>query len=108
MLRKRAPRPERAIARFGADLPDGGRGLFAGPVRDRQILIIEQEGAYDSPVAGLERLDVSVGQGLIAGEPVGIMSKGEGKPRFYLELRHEEQPINPLPWLATSNEKVSR
>jgi septal ring factor EnvC (AmiA/AmiB activator) len=24
-----------------------------------------------------------------------------------LELRHAGQPVNPLPWLATVNEKVS-
>jgi murein hydrolase activator len=88
--------------------PYDGRVLFAGPFRGYgQILIIEHDGGYDSLIAGLERLDVSVGQWLITGEPVGIMPKGEEKPRLYLELRHDGQPINPLPWLATSNEKVS-
>jgi murein hydrolase activator len=88
--------------------PYDGRVLFAGPFRGYgQILIIEHDAGYDSLIAGLERLDVSVGQWLITGEPVGIMPKGEEKPRLYLELRHDGQPINPLPWLATSNEKVS-
>jgi murein hydrolase activator len=88
--------------------PYDGRVLFAGPFRGYgQILIIEHDGGYDSLIAGLERLDVSVGQWLITGEPVGTMPKGEEKPRLYLELRHDGQPINPLPWLATSNEKVS-
>lgn len=88
--------------------PYDGRVLFAGPFRGYgQILIIEHDDGYHSLLAGLTRLDVSVGQWLIAGEPVGIMPKGEEKPRLYLELRHEGQPINPLPWLATPNEKVS-
>ncbi len=88
--------------------PYDGRVLFAGPFRGYgQILIIEHDDGYHSLLAGLDRLDVSVGQWLVTGEPVGTMPKGEDKPRLYLELRHDGQPINPLPWLATSNEKVS-
>jgi len=88
--------------------PYYGRILFAGPFRGySQILIIEHGDGYHSLLAGLARLDVTVGQWLVAGEPVGIMPEGEEKPRLYLELRHDGQPINPLPWLATSNEKVS-
>jgi len=88
--------------------PHHGRRPVAGPCHgDGQILIIDHEGGYDSLIAGLERLDVSVGQWLTTGEPAGIMPKGEERPRLYLELHHGGQPINPLPWLATSNEKVS-
>jgi len=35
------------------------------------------------------------------------MVTGDTTPRLYLELRHNGQPINPLPWLATRDEKVS-
>jgi septal ring factor EnvC (AmiA/AmiB activator) len=96
--------------RAGAQVvaPYDGRVLFAGPFRGYgQILIIEHGDGYHSLLAGLDGLDVSVGQWLVAGEPVGIMPKGGNKPRLYLELRHDGQPINPLPWLATPNEKVS-
>ncbi|HEX4112795.1 MAG TPA: peptidoglycan DD-metalloendopeptidase family protein [Stellaceae bacterium] len=88
--------------------PFDGRVLFSGPFKGYgEILIIEHSDGYHSLVAGLAKLDVTVGQWLIAGEPVGVMPEGEDKPRLYLELRHDGQPINPLPWLATSNEKVS-
>jgi septal ring factor EnvC (AmiA/AmiB activator) len=96
----------RAGARVVA--PFDGRVLFSGPFKGYgEILIIEHSDGYHSLLAGLAKLDVIVGQWLIAGEPVGIMPEGEDKPRLYLELRHDGQPINPLPWLATSNEKVS-
>jgi len=96
--------------RAGAEVvaPYDGRVLYAGPFRGYgEILIIEHDDGYHSLLAGLDRLDVSVGQWLVTGEPVGTMPKGEDKPRLYLELRHDGRPINPLPWLATSNEKVS-
>jgi septal ring factor EnvC (AmiA/AmiB activator) len=88
--------------------PFDGRVLFAGPFKGYgQILIIEHGDGYHSLLAGLDRVQGVVGQWLVAGEPVGIMSNGDTKPHLYLELRHNGQPINPLPWLATRDEKVS-
>ena len=44
----------------------------------------------------------------IRGEPVGTAGFPEsGNPSIYVELRRNGQPINPLPWLAPLNEKVS-
>jgi murein hydrolase activator len=88
--------------------PFDGRVLFAGPFKGYgQILIIEHGDGYHSLLAGLDRVAGTVGQWLVAGEPVGTMPGGDSKPRLYLELRHDGQPINPLPWLATRDEKVS-
>jgi septal ring factor EnvC (AmiA/AmiB activator) len=95
--------------RPGAEVvaPFDGRVVFAGAFRGYgQILIIGHGDGYHSLVAGLDRIDGSVGQWLIAGEPIGRMSANEAKPRLYLELRHNGQPINPLPWLATRDAKV--
>ena len=88
--------------------PFDGRVLFAGPFKGYgQILIIEHGDGYHSLLAGLDRVEGTVGQWVVAGEPVGTMPTSEPKPRLYLELRHDGQPINPLPWLATRDEKVS-
>lgn len=88
--------------------PFDGKVLFAGPFKGYgQILIIGHGDGYHSLLAGLDRVDESVGQWLVAGEPVGVMSQGNQKPRLYLELRHDGQPINPLPWLAIRDEKVN-
>jgi septal ring factor EnvC (AmiA/AmiB activator) len=88
--------------------PFGGRVEFAGPFRGYgRILIIEHAGGYHSLLAGLDRIDAEVGQLLVAGEPVGVMKPGEARPILYFELRRNGQPVNPLPWLAARDEKVS-
>jgi len=97
-----APSGGRVVAPFD------GRIEFAGPFRGYgQILIIEHGDGYHSLLAGLERIDGVVGQWLVAGEPVGIMPTGYRGATLYLELRRHGQPINPLPWLATRDDKVS-
>jgi murein hydrolase activator len=88
--------------------PYDGQIVYAGEFRGYgQILIIEHGGRYHTLLAGLERIDAVVGQWILAGEPIGIMgSPQERSPELYLELRHAGQPVNPLPWLATTNNKV--
>ena len=83
--------------------PFDGVVLFAGSFRGYgQLLIIQHGGGYHTLLAGIERIDVSVNQNLLAGEPVGLMSKDKD-PNLYLELRKDGQPVNPLPWLAKNN-----
>ncbi len=88
--------------------PYDGRVAYAGPFRGYgQILIIEHGGRYHTLLAGLDRIDAIAGQWVLAGEPVGLMGRAENDdPMLYLELRRTGQPINPLPWLATTDSKV--
>jgi septal ring factor EnvC (AmiA/AmiB activator) len=88
--------------------PYDGRVRYAGVFRGYgQILIIQHGERYHTVLAGLDRIDAVAGQWVLAGEPVGVMSHGENSdPILYLELRRSGQPINPLPWLATANDKV--
>ena len=91
--------------RPGAEIvaPFDGQIVFAGPFRGYgQIVIIAHGDGYHSLLAGLDRVDSAVGQWLVAGEPVGRMADGADPPRLYLELRHDNQPINPAPWLMSS------
>ncbi len=93
-------------ARGGAEVvaPFDGQVVFQGPFRGYgQILIIEHAGGYHSVLAGLDRADVSVGQWLLAGEPVGSMAGDSGGSRLYFELRHDGQPVDPAPWLDPSS-----
>ncbi|MFL2687843.1 MAG: murein hydrolase activator EnvC family protein [Alphaproteobacteria bacterium] len=82
--------------------PFDGRIVFAGPFRGYgKILIIEHRGGYHTLLAGMERLDGSLDQWILAGEPIGVMAKNNAKkPRLYMELRRGGRPVNPLPWVA--------
>ena len=88
--------------------PYDGQVVYAGAFRGYgQILIIEHGGRYHTLLAGLERIDAVTGQWILAGEPIGIVGgPQERSPELYLELRHAGQPVNPLPWLATTDDKV--
>ena len=79
--------------------PYDGTVLFAGPFRGYgQLVIIEHGDGYHTLLAGIGQLNTSVGQSLLAGEPVGIMV-AQTKPTLYIELRKNGQPINPAGWL---------
>jgi septal ring factor EnvC (AmiA/AmiB activator) len=89
-----------------------GQIVFEGPFRGYgQILIIEHGGGYHTVLAGLDRVVVQVGQWLKAGEPIGRMGASgraedgteSGRPRLYVELRRDGEPIDPAPMLAAQN-----
>jgi len=95
--------------------PFDGIVAFAGPFRSfGNILIIDHGEGYHTLLAGLGRIDLTVGQGLLAGEPVGIMTEGNkqevngDRNRLYVELRHAGEPINPIPWFSKRTNKVNR
>jgi septal ring factor EnvC (AmiA/AmiB activator) len=89
--------------------PYDGQVVFAGPFRGYGLLLIIEHGeGYHTLLAGMARVDCVVGQHLLVGEPVGVMgSQAEGKPHLYVELRHNGQPVNPLPWLSAHKAKVT-
>jgi len=88
--------------------PYDGQIVFAGPFRGYGLLLIIEHGeGYHTLLAGMARIDGSVGQHLATGEPVGVMGQPEAKPLLYVEFRHDGQPVNPLPWLTARKAKVS-
>ena len=84
--------------------PVAGEVAYAGSYRRYGLLLIIRESdRYHMILAGMDRLNVTVGQKLLAGEPVGVMGKVQkSAPTLYLELRKRGEPVNPLPWLAAS------
>jgi len=86
--------------RAGAQVvaPAAGRVAFAGPYRGYgRIVIIEHDGGWTSLVTGLARADVGVGDHLVGGAPLGVA--GQGQPQITLELRRDNEPVNPLQYL---------
>jgi septal ring factor EnvC (AmiA/AmiB activator) len=89
--------------------PYDGEIVFAGQFRGYgELLIIAHGEGYHTLLAGMTRIYGVVGQRLLSGEPVGLMGEGsKGVPRLYVELRRNGAAINPVPWLAASERKVS-
>jgi septal ring factor EnvC (AmiA/AmiB activator) len=84
-------------ARAGSHVlaPISGKVLYAGSFRRyHKILIIGFRKTYSLLLTGLERLDVSVGQEVRVGDPIGRLSE-ENKNYLYLELRNHGIPIKP-------------
>ncbi|WP_176244885.1 murein hydrolase activator EnvC family protein [Oceanibacterium hippocampi] len=99
-----AARPSAIVA-----APYDGEIVFAGPFRKYGLLLIIAHGdGYHSLIAGISRIDGTVGQRLLAGEPVAQMASDTAtQPILYFELRRNGAPINPLPWLAARENEVS-
>jgi septal ring factor EnvC (AmiA/AmiB activator) len=99
--------------------PTDGWIAFSGPYRTYgQLLIVNAGGGYYVVLAGMSRINVEVGQFVLAGEPVASMGDGSAKtataiavgasqPVLYVEFRKDGAAVDPSPWWAKSElEKV--
>lgn len=119
-----AARPEARVAS-----PSDGWIVYAGPFRSYgKLLIINGGGGYHVVLAGMDRVDVEMGQFVLAGEPVGTMGSkriasaaigvaaaGTGlvdlystQPVLYVEFRKENSSIDPAPWWVSSRDEKVR
>ncbi len=107
-------RPKAAIVS-----PADGWVAFAGPFRSYgRLLIINAGGGYYLLLAGMDQINVDVGQFVLAGEPVATMGDTslvalagsaieKNAPVLYVEFRKDGGSIDPGPWWAKSqSEKV--
>jgi septal ring factor EnvC (AmiA/AmiB activator) len=93
--------------------PSDGWVLYAGPFRSYgQLLILNVGADYHVVLAGMERIDVTQGQFVLAGEPVGTMGRihlasvsaaaaANENPTLYIEFRKNGKPVDPGPWWET-------
>jgi septal ring factor EnvC (AmiA/AmiB activator) len=99
--------------------PSDGWVAFAGPFRSYgRLLIINAGGGYYLLLAGMDQINVEVGQFVLAGEPVASMGQSSlvspaagaletNGPVLYVEFRKDGTSIDPGPWWAKSqSEKV--
>lgn len=83
-----------ALARVRA--PAGGRVEYAGPLKGwGQVVVIGLGGPWRLVLAGLGRTSVAPGSGVQTGEFVGVMGADRATTELYLELRRDDQPIDP-------------
>lgn len=107
-----ATRPGAAVS-----TPADGWVVYAGPFRSYgNLLIINAGGGYHVLLAGLERIDVELGQFVLAGEPVAAMGArrladagatnvSAALPVLYVEFRKDGNSIDPGPWWAPPNDE---
>ena len=100
--------------------PIDGWIAFSGPYRTYgQLLIINAGGGYYMVLAGMDRINVGVGQFVLAGEPVAAMGAGSARtaaaaaigaaqPILYIELRKDGAAIDPGPWWAKTDIEKAR
>jgi septal ring factor EnvC (AmiA/AmiB activator) len=93
---------------------------YAGPYRSYgQLLILNAGEGYYLVLAGMERIQVTVGQFVLAGEPIAVMGQAGGRaasnaaigadpPILYIELRKNDAVIDPQPWWSKSNLEKAR
>lgn len=95
--------------------PADGWVVFAGTFRSYgQLLIINAGDGYHIVMAGLSRIDVQLGQFVLASEPVGAMgvapasADGRALPVLYVEFRKDGTPVDPSPWWAKNQVVAQR
>ena len=90
--------------------PADGRVLYSGPFLSYgQLLILDAGDGYHVVLAGMNEIDVEVGQFVLSGEPVAVMGArrlasaagaefGAAEPALYVEFRKNGKPVDPTPW----------
>ena len=82
--------------------PGGGQIIFADRFKKfGRLLIIDHGGDYHTLIAGLQRIEVGLGDSIVAGQLIGLTAGtgSEARP-LYVELRHDGRPVSPVSWLA--------
>ena len=90
--------------------PADGVVAYAGLFRSYGELVILDTGQnYHILLAGMDKINVTQGQFLLSGEPVGTMGIqqiasaasldiGKSTPMLYIEFRKQGKPVSPAPW----------
>ncbi len=100
--------------------PAGGVVEFAGKFRSYgQLLILNVGEGYRMLLGGLGKIDVTTGQQVDAGEPVGFMGNDAARgtliastldvrqPVLYIEFRKNGGPVDPSAWWAPQFKRLN-
>jgi septal ring factor EnvC (AmiA/AmiB activator) len=92
--------------------PADGWVIYQGPYLNYgQIIILNPGQDYTIVLAGLDAVSVKLGDFVLEGQPLGTMgsrtiartvatSAGVSQPTLYIELRKNDQPVDPTGWWA--------
>jgi septal ring factor EnvC (AmiA/AmiB activator) len=118
------------VAGASVTAPCDGWVVFAGTFRSYgRLLIINAGGGYHVVMAGMDKINVGLGQFVLTGEPVAAMgigkTLGSGQapgaetarvasvgasspvdPTLYIEFRKDGVSIDPTPWWSNQGEKA--
>lgn len=98
--------------------PTDGWVLYKGPYLNYgQIVILNPGDGYSILLAGLETIDVDVGQFVLLGEPIGNMglrtvgravttAAGASRPTLYVEIRDGDKPVDPARWWRNEEDET--
>jgi septal ring factor EnvC (AmiA/AmiB activator) len=99
--------------------PADGWVVYAGPFRSYgQVLIMNVGDSYHIVLAGMERINVALGQFVLSGEPVAVMGatrlasigdieQTSAQPILYVEFREDGEAIDSAPWWAPMDGEVN-
>ena len=97
--------------------PVDARIVYAGPFRSfGKLLILDVGDDVHIVMAGMEHIDVSVGQFVLTGEPIAKMGTrrvasvatvdiASSRPMLYVEFRKDGKSFDPAPWWAENTIK---
>lgn len=100
--------------------PADGWVVYAGPFRSYgQLLILNVGEDHHVVMSGMADVNVTTGQFVLTGEPIGRMGLTQvvaaaaldlssAQPVLYIEFRKDGQSIDPSPWWATSDNTRSK
>jgi murein hydrolase activator len=85
---------------------DSGKIIYSGAFRGYgNIIIVDHGENYYSLYARLKTLKKIVGDSVVAGDEIATAGDplSSGPQQFYFELRHNGQPIDPVPWFPRNS-----
>lgn len=97
--------------RAGAQVtsPFAGEVAYTGTFLDYgNMVILRHDGGYHSLLAGMEQVSARLGQKVLKGEPIGEMGRAEEKTALYMEIRKDNRPVDPMPWLDQTQQYATK
>ena len=80
--------------------PFDGEVVYAGTFMGYgKLVILRHSDDFHTLLSGLADINTRSGEFLLEGEPIGAMGDKDSSTRLYLELRRNNQPVDPAAWI---------